>query len=384
MRLINIMAITLSLAALYLAACTGNRDGAAGTPPRPPTPVTVTTAVSRDVPEYLDEIGTTQASAVVNIQSQVAGQITARHFEDGQEIAKDALLFEIDPRPFQDQVKQAQANLEQARAQLVIAQGEFDRIMKAVTKGAASPEDVSGKESALNSAKAAVKVNEAALNTTQLNLSYCTIRSPIDGRAGRRLVDVGNLVKANDATLLTIQTLAPLYADFTVTEADLAAVRERMAKGTLKAEVSIPGRLNEVRPGDLTFLDTQVQPNAGRIIMRATLANTERYFWPGQFVNVRLILVQIPHAVLVPYACVEIAQQGPYVYVVSEGKARQQPVSLGQRQGDLVVIQKGITVGEEIVATGQLAVTPGGPVRILETPATSPAVAAGMGAEGRP
>jgi membrane fusion protein, multidrug efflux system len=380
-RLMINLAAPLSLA-LLLVGCKGNSNSA-GAPQRPPTVVTVATAVTRDVPVYLDEIGTTMASAVVNIQSQVVGQIVARHFEDGQEIAKDAVLFEIDPRPFQDQVKQAQANLEQARAQLVIAQGEYDRIMKAVPTGAVSPEDVSGKESALNSAKATVKVDEAALSTAQLNLSYCTIRSPINGRAGRRLVDVGNLVKANDATLVTIQTLAPLYADFTITEGDLSAVRERMAGGTLKAQVSIPERAKDVRPGDLTFLDTQVQPNAGRIMMRATLPNEDRLFWPGQFVNVRLILNEIPQAVLVPYGCVEIAQQGPYVYVVSDGKAQMQPVTLGQHQGDQIVIEKGVAAGAQVVARGQLAVTPGEPVRVVETPTTSPAVA-GASAEDRP
>ena len=190
-------------------------------------------------------------------------------------------------------------------------------------------------------------------------------------------------MKANDATLVTIQTLAPLYADFTITERDLPRVRELMAKGLLQTQVIIPERPQEARHGDLTFLDTQVQPNAGRIMMRATLLNQDRFFWPGQFVKVRLILEEIPHAVLVPYACVQIAQQGPYVYVVSGGLARLQPVSLGQRQGDLVVIAKGVAAGDSIIETGQLAVTPGGPVRILETPASAPALA-GANPEIRP
>jgi membrane fusion protein, multidrug efflux system len=352
-------------------------------PQRPPPLVTVTPAVARDVPVYLDEIGTTQASAVVNIQSQVAGQILERRFQDGQDLVKGAILYEIDPRPFQDAVKQAQANFEQAKAQLVLAQGDYDRMAKQVPTGAVSPEDLSAKAGALNAAKAAVQVTQAALNTANLNLAYCTITCPIDGRAGRRLVDAGNLVKANDATLVTIQTLAPLYVDFTITERDLPGVRERMANGTLKAQVTIPDRPNESRTGDLTFLDTQVQPNAGRIMMRATLPNADRHFWPGQFVNVRLVLERIPHAVLVPYACVQIAQQGPYVYIVAGGKAHLQPVMLGQRQEDLIVVQKGVAAGDQIVETGQLAVTPEGPVRLLEAPASSPAVA-GADAGGRP
>jgi multidrug efflux system membrane fusion protein len=354
-------------------------------PQRPAAPVTVATAATRAVPIYLDEIGTTMASAVVNIQSQVTGQIIHRNFEDGQDLTKGAVLFEIDPRPFQDVVKQAEANLAQAQAQLALNQADYNHVMQVAPSGGASAEDVITKEGALNSAKAALLVNQAMLSTAQLNLSYCTITSPIDGRAGRRLVDAGNLVKANDATLVTIQTLAPLYADFTITEGDLPRVREKMNKGMLKAEVSMPDRPNDARPGDLTFLDTQVQPNAGRVMMRATLPNKDRYFWPGQFVNVRLILDQIPQAVLVPYACVQIAQQGSYVYVVADGKARLQPVTLGQRQGDLVVVEKGVAAGEQVVETGQLAVTPGERVRVLETPTSAPAmagVAVGMPPKG--
>ena len=373
----SIVRLMLPLAlAFWPAACHRNDPQGAAVPQRPPALVSVTPAIVRDVPIYLDEIGTTQASALVNIQSQVAGQILTRRFQDGQDLTQGAVLFEIDPRPFQDQVKEA-------RAQLVLAQADYDRMIHAMSVRAASPEDVSAKEGLLNAAKAAVQVTQATLDTARLNLSYCTITAPIDGRAGRRLVDAGNLVKANDATLVTIQTLAPLYADFTITERDLPRVRELMAKGLLQTQVIIPERPQEARRGDLTFLDTQVQPNAGRIMMRATLLNQDRFFWPGQFVKVRLILEEIPHAVLVPYACVQIAQQGPYVYVVSGGLARLQPVSLGQRQGDLVVIEKGVAAGDSVIETGQLAVTPGGPVRILETSASAPALA-GANPEVRP
>jgi multidrug efflux system membrane fusion protein len=375
------MVVVLSLASLGLGSCNRGSSGA-GMPQRPAAPVTVAMAATQAVPIYLDEIGTTMASAVVNIQSQVTGQIIRRNFEDGQDLAKGAVLFEIDPRPFQDVVKQAEANLAQAQAQVALNQADYNHVMQVAPSGGASAEDVITKEGALNSAKATLLVNQAMLNTAQLNLSYCTITSPIDGRAGRRLVDAGNLVKANDATLVTIQTLAPLYADFTITEGDLPGVREKMNKGVLKAEVSMPGRPNDARSGDLTFLDTQVQPNAGRVMMRTTLPNKDLFFWPGQFVNVRLILDQIPQAVLVPYACVQIAQQGSYVYVVADGKARLQPVTLGQRQGDLVVVEKGVAAGEQVVETGQLAVTPGERVRILDTPTSGPAMAGAT--EGMP
>ena len=367
-------ALLVALLAPFLLPACDRRQPDPPSTGRPPPLVTVTSALTREVPVYLDEIGTTQPSALVNIQSQVAGQIMERRFQDGQELKTGDILFIIDPRPFQDKVKQAQANLQQAQSQLELTQADYERMMKAYASGAVSPDDISTEKGALDNATAQVQVTQAALNTANLNLSYCTITSPIDGRAGRRLVDVGNLVKANDATLLTIQTLAPLYADFTITERDLPRVRDRMRLGTLQAQVAIPERPADLRSGDLTFLDTMVQPNAGRVLMRVTLPNTDRFFWPGQFVNVRLILDRLPNAVLIPYDCVQIAQQGSYVYVIAaDGAAAMRPVTLGQRQAGLVVVEQGVAPGEHVVQTGQLAVIPGGPVRILPAPASAPA-----------
>src|SRR5262249_44695086 len=153
---------------------------------------------------------------------------------------------------------------------------------------------------------------EALLDTANLNLSYCTITSPIVGRAGQRDFDVGNIVKVNDTTLLTIQRLTPIYVDFTITERDLPRVRAAMARGPLNADVSLPEARDSGRQGPITFLDTSVQQGAGRIRLRVTLPNEDRYFWAGQFVNVRLVLQTIPHAVLIPYPCVQIGQQGTY------------------------------------------------------------------------
>ena len=376
MRVLLAMLAMSGLAAV--AAC--NKSEAAGAPPeRPAPPVTVAVAVAKDVPVYLDEIGHTMASEVVNLQSQVSGQIVERRFKDGDDLHAGQVLFLLDSRMFQAKVAQAEANLELAKAQLELAQADSTRVTNA-PRGAVSQEDLDTKRGALDSAKAQTKVSQAALDTANLDLSYCTITSPMDGRAGQRMVDAGNMAKLNDTTLLTIQKLTPVYVDFTITERDLPEVRERMAAGVLKAQVTLPERPEQIKEGTLTFLDTSVQPGAGRIRLRATLENKDLYFWAGQFVNVRLVLKTIPNAVLIPYQCVQIGQQGPYVYVVgADSSAVQHPVSIGQRQGAQVVVETGLTVGDKVIQTGQMSVTPNGKVRVVPA-ATETGPGAAMGA----
>jgi membrane fusion protein, multidrug efflux system len=340
-------------------------------PQRPPSPVTATIAEAHDVPVYIDQIGQTAPSELVNIQPQVTGQIMQRLFEDGANLKAGDRLFVIDRRTYEAAVKQAEANLEQAKAQLELAKAEFQRYDKAFKIGAASPEDYDIKKGNLNNASAQVKVNEAALDTAKLTLSFCTINSPIDGRAGQRMMDVGNIVKANEGVLLTIQRITPIYADFTITERDLPEVRGQVEHGNLKALVSVP-EFPEGREGSLTFLDTNVQQGAGRIRLRVTLANADRYFWPGQFVNVRLVLRHIEDAVLLPYGCTQVGQEGPYVFVIrADSTVEMRPVKLGQAQTsangtDMVVIAGGVKAGEKVVQTGQMAIGPGAKVRVVQ------------------
>ena len=304
----------------------------AAAPQRPPSQVTVAVARQETVQVYIDEIGRTAASELVNIQAQVTGQIMARHFSDGADLKIGEPLFNIDPRVYQAQVEQAQANLEQGQAQRELAEAEYHRYETAFKVQAATREDLDSKKANLDTAIALVKVDQAMLDTAKLTLSYCTIDSPIEGRAGQRMVDVGNIVKANDTMMLTIQRISPIYADFTITESSIPEVRDELAKRQLKTLVSLPQKAG-THEGNLTFLDTNVQQGAGRIRLRATLANTDRYFWPGEFVNVRLVLREIKDAVLLPYACTQIGQQGTYVFVVkSDSTVDMRPVTLGQRQ----------------------------------------------------
>jgi multidrug efflux system membrane fusion protein len=221
--------------------------------------------------------------------------------------------------------------------------------------------------------KAQIQAAEAAVENAKLNLDYCYIRSPIDGRAGARLVDVGNVVQANLTALLSIQRMDPIYADFTVTERDLPDVRRQMVRGALRSLVRLPSDAEASgRAGKVTFLDNAVQSGTGTVNLRATIPNADRHFWPGQFVNVRLILSMEAKAVLVPNQTVQVSQQGSFVYVVkSDMTIDLRLVTEGQRQGDDVVVRQGVSAGDQVVVEGQLVVGPGAKVRIASaaTPA---------------
>ncbi len=341
---------------------------------RPPSPVTVATAVAQDVPLYLDEVGHTVAREVVSVQPEVSGKITEIHFADGADLKKGDPLFTIDPRPFQAQVDAAQANLAQSKAALDFARIEFARVKDLVESRAIARQDYDSRKNAVDVGEAQVKQNEAALEAARLNLEYTSIRSPIDGRAGHRLVDPGNVVTANTTTLLTIERMDPIYADFTVTESDFSEVQRNAAKRSLKVEIRLPDA-SKPEAGQLTFLDNSVQSTSGTVMLRATVPNPARHLWPGQFVNVRLVLATLPKAVLVPAAVPQDSAKGPFVYVIKDdSSAELRPVKLGQRQGDLVVVEQGLQAGEKVVINGQLGVMPGGKVRVVtDAPASGPA-----------
>jgi multidrug efflux system membrane fusion protein len=209
-----------------------------------------------------------------------------------------------------------------------------------------------------------------------LNLEYCTIRSPINGRAGQRLVDLGNVVAPGNSPLLVIQRLDPIYADFTVPESDLSEVQRNMARRTLRAEVRLADERTRAREGKLTFLDNSVQEGTGTVKLRATIDNKDRLFWPGRFARIRLILDTQRAAVLVPVDAPQLSAKGSFVYVVKQDSSVElRPVTVGQRQGDLVVIEQGLRADERVVVNGQLGVTPGGKVRIATPDPAIPAQA---------
>jgi membrane fusion protein, multidrug efflux system len=401
---------------LLMLGFTGCRSKAQQGFGRPPAPVQVSEAIAQDVPTYLDAIGKTVAREVVSIQPQVSGRIAQIHFTDGANVKKGQLLFTIDPKPFDAAVKEAQANLsrtvalkKQAEANLAreVAQANWGRVQverygKLVEQGVVPREQyeqlranydslkatAEAARSAVRSADEAIKADAAAVDSAKVQLSYCYIRSPIDGRAGQRLVDIGNVVNpggggnpvgagANNGTgnsnsLLVIERLDPIYADFSISQNNLTAVQEEMRAGTLTAEVRLPDSADAPTVGQLTFLDNAVQAATGQVSLRATIPNAGHRFWPGRFVNIRLILSTIHQAVLVPANAPQMSAKGPFVYVVKQDStAEQRPVTLGQRQGDLIVIEQGVTAGERVITVGQLGVTPGGKVQSAPAPAES-------------
>lgn len=358
--------LMMGLLAALLAGCERNAQSKVT---RPLPAVTVVEAMSRDVPVYIDAIGKSMATEMVSIQPQVSGRITEIHFVDGAELKKGDLLFTIDPRPYEAQLHLAEATLAEKKAIWELAKIQFDRYAGLLDARSVSQSEYDQRKNALDIAEAQVRESEAQVQTSRLNLEYCTIRSPIDGRAGQRLVDVGNVVAANTGSLLVIQRLNPIYADFTIPEEDLSAVQQNMKAGSLKVQVHLPGDSKQTRCGALTFLDNAVQDGVGTVKLRATIPNKDRLFWPGRFVKVRLVLRTLDSAVLIPYAATQLSAKGPFVYVVKDDlSAELRSVGLGQRQGDLVVVDKGLKSGEKVVLTGQIAVVPGAKVRVEGTP----------------
>src|SRR3984893_6180687 len=365
MRLMSLFGKTLGLACVTAFMLIGCAKKDAPAFERPPAPVTVVSAISQDVPFYLDEVGRCVAREVVSVQPEVSGRVTEIHFTDGADLKKGEALFTIDPRPFQAQLNAAEANLAQSRAALDFARIQFARVQDLVESRAIARQDYDTRKNAVDVGEAQVKQNQAAVESARLNLEYTSIRSPIDARAGHRLVDIGNVVTANTSTLLNIERLDPIYADFTVTENDFSAVQRHTSKGTLKVEVRLPDELDKPFVGQLTFLDNAVQSTSGTVMLRATVPNSALRMCAGRFVNVSLILAMMPVAVLVPAASPQDSAKGPFVYVVKDDStAEPRPVKLGQRQGDLIVIEQGLKSGERVIINGQMAVAPGGKVHV--------------------
>lgn len=332
---------------------------------RPARPVTAAKAVSADVPLYLSEIGNCTAFETVLIQPQVGGPITGIHFQDGAELKKGDLLFAIDTRPYQATLDKASATLEQDRVRAANDQAQLRRSQELRRTKVISEQELENVSATAAASQAAVQADEAAVQTARINLEYCTIRSPIDGRASKRMVDVGNVVSPNTSQLLLIQRQDPIYAEFTITEDQLPQVRSFLNAGTLKVEASFSEDPSKSRTGVLDFIDSGVQQGTGTVRLRGVMENKDRLFWPGQFVNVRVLLDTIKGAVLVPSEALQIGQNGSYVFVVKpDSTAELRPVKAGQRQGDMVAISSGLTAGETVVVTGQIALAPGSPVVI--------------------
>lgn len=358
-----------AVATIFLNAC-GTRT--AQTAPNLAVPVSVAKAVEKTVPIELTAIGTGEAYSSVSIKARVNAVLEQVHFQQGDFVKKGDLLFTLDTRPFEASLAQAQANLARDKAQLELAQVQAGRYSKLFAAGVASKEQFDQNQATADAQAAAVKADEAAVETARLSLQYCTIYAPTDGRTGALQVYPGNIVKENDVPILVvINQITPLYVDFSVPEQYLGPIKKYMAGGKLRVEATPYG---DTTPelGTLTFVDNTVDNTTGTIKLKGTFPNQDHRLWPGQFSTVSLRLAEEENAIVVPSQAVQTGQNGDFIFVVkSDLSAETRPVKVARTIGGESVISKGIAPGETVVTDGQLRLLPGIKVQIKPAEAGS-------------
>ncbi len=327
-------------------------------------PVLVGKVEQRPAPRQLTVIGSAQAFATVAVKSRVDGQLIEAFFKEGQNVAKNDLLFRIDPRPFEAALRQATANLERDRAQMRKAQGDVQRYSSLVDKGFASKQKYEEARAAYGAMQGTIRAGEAAIEAVKLQLEYTTIRSPIDGATGNLLVNPGNLVKANDSQpLVVITQLRPIYVTFSVPERYLTRIRTLMAAGPVAVEAKLPGAKGPASQGRLVFVNNAVDTNSGTIQLKAEMENANTELTAGQFVNIELTLEAREDALVIPSQALQDGQRGAFVFVMKDDKTvEMRPIEVDDVVGELTVITKGLAAGETVVLDGQLLLRPGAKV----------------------
>lgn len=365
-RRVLLICFSFSLGVLFLS-CAG--CGKKKAPEALSYPITVGQAYSKTVSRYINTIGSCVSPAKVLVISQVSGQIVKIHFIQGQEVKAGDLLYTIDPRPYQAALDKALGQLGQDEAQLELSRLVLERNAPLAPGLYVSPQDLDKYRLQVDMLEATVKADQAAVETAQINLGYCFITSPVDGKTGIYLVNEGNVVAANDPNgLVSIQTIAPIYAEFIITEGEMMQVRRQMLKSKIQAEITSIEDAALKESGDLFFLDNEVKPKAGTVTLRAVCQNQKELFWPGQFINVRILLDEIKDAVFEPYAAVQISEQGSFTFVYkSDSTVDLRMIKLGQRYGDDILIEEGIKAGEQVVIAGQLMLRSGSRVKVVSS-----------------
>ena len=356
-------------------------------------PVTVRTVTQKTVPVQLRAIGNVQAYSTVTVKSKVGGEVIRVHFKEGQDVKKGEPLFTIDPRPFEAALKEAEARLEKDLAQVQQAKANLARdVVRAknaeedarryeflIQKGVVARQQyeklradadaleatVLADRAAIENAEAAVRADRAAIENAKIQLGYCFIRSPMDGRTGSLLIQQGNLIKAEDIHLVVIHQVIPIYVAFSIPEQYLSEIKKYVASGELQVEALAP--MSEERPGKgvITFIDNAVDSNTGTIRLKGTFANHEKKLWPGQFINVVLTLTTEPNAIVIPSQAIQTGQEGQYVFVVKpDFTVESRPVFVGQTVNNETVVRKGLNIDEKVVTDGQLRLYPGARVEV--------------------
>jgi membrane fusion protein, multidrug efflux system len=345
------------------------RGGAGGARSREAVPVLVATAVQKAVPVQLRAVGNVEPFTTVSIKSQVTGVLMEAHFKEGQDVKKGQQLFTIDPRPFEAALRQAEANMQRDNAQLKNLREQVRRYAELVEKQYVSREQYDLIKTNADAAEAVVEADKAAVENAKVQLSYCYIYSPVNGRVGSLLVNEGNLVRVNDgAPLVVINQVNPINVTFSVPEQHLSDLNRHMSAGQLKVDASFQSDEGRAEQGRLEFVDNAVDRSTGTIKLKAVFANTDRRLWPGQFINVALTLTTQPDAVVIPSEAVQVGQDGQHVFVVQPDKRVEvRPVTLGTTSGGEAVIIKGLAAGEQIVREGQFLLGPGSRIEIKDT-----------------
>ena len=369
MRLVRTMLAALVLAAS--AACTADStaaDAAEGRGGGPPAvPVTTASVVQKPMPIEILVIGSAEPYSTVGIRSQTTGQLLNVNFREGDIVQQGQVLFELDRRPLEAALEQAQANLARDMAQAANAEVQASRFQQLVERGISPKEQADTAKTSVVALNATVEADRAAVANAKIQLQYATITAPISGRTGALMVHQGNLVRANDQTpLVVINQVAPISVAFTIPESRLPELRRYMDRGSL-AVTATPQGSDASASGRITFIDNAVDQNTGTIRIKGTFPNTDGRLWPGQFVNVAVTLTTDPTAIVVPSAAVQTGQQGTYVFAVKPDQSvEMRPVTVGRTRGAESVIASGVRPGETVVTDGHLRLVPGGRISVKQ------------------
>lgn len=347
-------------------AVVGNTADAATNPAMMAMPVPVTKIVRRSIPIYLDYSARTESIRSIALQAKVSGYILQQHVADGSDVKEGDLLYTIDPRDYQSALDLAKAQAQRDEAALSYARSNFDRGSSLAKNGYLAKDTFDQRNTAVGQGEATVAMSQAAVRTAELNLGYTEIRAPFGGRLGRNQAPVGTLISVGGAPLNTLVQLNQIYVTFNPSETDLADIQKARALGKIRAEVLLPGEKAGSHFGELTFVDNTVDRATGTIVARATIDNSDVSLLPGQYVRVRLKIRTEPDALMVPQAALGSSQLGKYVYVVGkDNKADQRIVSLGATDGDLVMVQGGVKVDDQVISGNLQKIGPGAPVKPL-------------------
>ncbi len=360
----------------YLGLAKGFWSAAAPSGPRnaaPAIPVMASKVARADIPIELSGLGTVQALNSVLVRSRVDGQIVKINFSEGKDVHAGDILVEIDPAPFEAALEQAKANMLKDQALLDNAKLDLDRANRLAKTGATSTQQLDTQKSLVAQLDASVKADQAAIDSAQVQLNYSHIRAPIDGRAGTRLVDAGNMVRATDATgIVTINQIHPIFVDFALPADSLPQIRPRLKEGDIQVTAQDP-QGQDLATGKLSVIDNQINVATGTINYKAIFDNTEEVLWPGQFVNVRVRIRILRDVIAVPVTAVQYGPDGPYAFVVGPDRVVQKrPIKTGVVNKISAVIADGLQPDEMVVTDGQYRIEAGSKVEVLANPAASP------------